>query len=407
MNAPVKNRPIFSTDDFRLAARKRLPRLLFDIIESGVEDESLIRRNISAYDRHEFVPRVLVDVRTRRLATHLFDQTYAAPIGIAPTGVAGLFRRGAESMLARAARAANVPFILSGACIDEMEAVVALAPERVWFQLYPARDAAITKDLLSRAAAAGVSTLVLTVDTPVLPNRERDMRNGFGFPPKPTLRLALDVLRHPGWLADYARNGGLPMMKTWARYASDGASTQEVMKFFREQSPSVQSWKELDEFRRMWKGQLVVKGVQYPGDAVRAADAGVDGLIVSNHGGKALDRGLAAIDALPDIAAAVGHRVVVMMDGGIRRGADIAMARCLGAHFVFAGRAPLYAVIAAGEEGATHCLRLLQRELDGTLGLLGCPDAADLGPGHRRTSAAPAPAHRVNTLEPIYMKETI
>lgn len=372
-------RSFISFRDLHKAARRRLPRLLFDAIESGVEDELGLQRNVEAFNKHTLYPRQMLDVRLRSQKTTLFGQSYSTPIGIAPTGLAGMFRHGAESMLAEAAVRCNVPYILSGACIEEMEQVIAVAPERIWFQIYAAKNTRVTSDLMRRAEQAGVKTLVLTVDTPVLPKRERDMRNGFGLPLRPSPLLFLESLLHPGWIGHYFRHGGLPLMKTWARYLPDNASPADAFAYFREQSPSVQTWRDLEAFRMLWKGRLVVKGLQHPDDARLAADCGVDGIIVSNHGGKAMDKGPAPIDALPAISAAVGHRLTVMMDSGIRRGSDVVIARCLGAQFVFGGRGPLYGVIAAGMEGAAQSIEILRDEVDRTLGLIGCPDIANLG----------------------------
>lgn len=378
MSSPKQ--PLISFSDLHRLARKRLPKIIFDMIESGVEDELGLQRNEQAFHKHLLVPRVMVDITRRSQRTTLFGRSYASMVGIAPTGLAGMFRHGAESMFAQAALDMDVPYILSGACIEEMEKVVAVSPERIWYQLYAANDRAVTQDMMKRAEQAGVSTLVLTVDTPVLPKRERDMRNGFGLPLRPPPALMLEALMHPGWIAHYLLHGGLPVMKTWARYLPEGASPGDVFTYFRQQSPSVQTWRDLDAFRSNWKGRLVVKGLQHPDDAVRAADAGVDGVIVSNHGGKAMDRGPAPIDALPGIAAAVGHRVTVMMDSGIRRGSDAMVARCLGARFVFSGRGPLYGVIARGLQGAARSIDILRDEIDRTMGLIGCADLEDLGP---------------------------
>lgn len=374
----ASGRPFISFQDLHQAAKKRLPRILFDAIESGVEDELGLYRNTEAFGKYVLYPRQMQDVQVRSQKTAIFGMTYSTAIGIAPTGLAGMYRTGAETMMAKAAVSCDVPYILSGAGIEQMERVVAVAPERIWFQMYAANDVKISFDMMRRAELAGVRTLVLTVDTPVLPKRERDMRNGFGFPPRLSAALLLEALTHPAWIAEYFRSGGLPIMKTWAKYLKDGASAAEVFSFFRQQSPSVQTWNDLGLLRKIWKGNLVVKGLQHPDDARLAVECGVDGIIVSNHGGKAMDRGPAAIDVLPSIASAVGHQVTVMMDSGVRRGSDVVVARCLGAQFVFCGRAPLYGVIANGTEGVASAIEILRDEVDRTLGLIGCADIAKL-----------------------------
>jgi isopentenyl diphosphate isomerase/L-lactate dehydrogenase-like FMN-dependent dehydrogenase len=362
-----------SIADIEYLAKRWLPRVIYEGIVSGVEDEFGIARNEAAFHRHRLLPRHLVDVSTRNQATTLFGRDYKSPFGISPTGIAGIFRRDAELMLAEAAARAGVPFIMSGASMVSIERIARVDPVNTWFQIYAAKDRNITADFIRRARDAAFGTLVLTVDNPVLPNRERDMRNGFRLPPKLSLLAAIEALRHSRWVIDYLRNGGMPTMETWAPYAPPGASAAQVAQFFRTQSPSVQTWRDLDEFRRVWPGRLVVKGIMRGSDAARCVDAGVDGVIVSNHGGKSIDRVPASIELLPSIKAAVGNSIVVMLDSGIRRGSDIVIARCLGADFVFVGRATLYGVAAAGLNGASRALTILRNEIDTTLGLIGCP----------------------------------
>jgi isopentenyl diphosphate isomerase/L-lactate dehydrogenase-like FMN-dependent dehydrogenase len=386
-----------SIGDIELLAKRRLPRVLYEGIASGVEDEHGVLRNERALAQFRLLPRHLVDVSKRDQSVTLFGGRYTSPFGISPTGVAGIFRRDAELMLAQAAANARVPFIMSGASMVSIERIARIDPANTWFQIYAARDAKISDDFIRRARDAGFPTLVLTVDNPVLPKRERDMRNGFRLPPRLALPELLEALRHPGWIFSYLTQGGMPLMETWAPYASAGASAAEVTHFFRTQSPSVQTWRDLEGFRRAWPGKLVVKGIMRPTDALHCADLGVDGIIVSNHGGKALDRAPASIEALPPIKAAVGDGLPVMLDSGVRRGSDIIVARCLGADFVFLGRASLYGVAAAGLAGASRALDILREEIDITLGLIGCPRFEQLGPDfllsddgeHRAASGGP------------------
>jgi (S)-mandelate dehydrogenase len=375
----VKIGDALSIGDIERLAKRRLPRVVYEGIASGVEDEFGLKRNEDEFHRYRLLPRHLVDVSHRDQSTTLLGRTYASPFGISPTGVAGIFRHDAELMLAQAASAANVPFVMSGASMVSIERVARVNPANTWFQLYAARDPKISDDFLRRARDAGFGTLVLTVDNPVLPKRERDARNGFRLPPKLAPLDLLEALRHPAWVLDYLRRGGMPVIETWAPYAAPGADAAEVAKFFRTQSPSIQTWRDLEGFRRVWPGKLVVKGIMRPSDAVRCADHGVDGIVVSNHGGKALDRAPASIEILPHIKAAVGDRIAVMLDSGVRRGSDIIVARCLGADFVFVGRATLYGVAAAGREGATRALDILREEIDINLALIGCPRFDELG----------------------------
>jgi (S)-mandelate dehydrogenase len=376
----VKIGDALSIGDIERLARRRLPRVVYEGIASGVEDERGLKRNEDEFRHYRLLPRHLVDVSRRDQSTTLLGRTYASPIGISPTGVAGIFRRDAELMLAEAAAAANVPFVMSGASMVSIERVARINPADTWFQLYAANDPKISDDFLRRARDAGFGTLMLTVDTPVLPKRERDARNGFRLPPKLSPLDLLEALSHPAWVMDYFRRGGMPVMETWAPYAAPGADAAEVARFFRTQSPSIQTWRDLERFRRVWPGKLVVKGIMRPSDAVRCVEHGIDGIVISNHGGKALDRAPASIEILPAIKAAVGGRLAVMLDSGVRRGSDVIVARCLGADFVFVGRATLYGVAAAGRAGATRALDILRDEIDINLGLIGCPRFAELGP---------------------------
>ncbi len=371
---------ILSIADLERLARRRLPRLLFEVIESGVEDEIGLKTNADAFQRQRFIPRVCAEIGRRSQRVSLMGATFSAPFGVAPTGIAGVFRRNAELMLATAAKEAGLPLILSGASMVSLERIAAISPETTWFQLYPARDPTITRDLVRRADAAGMAALVLTVDNPVSPKRERDTRNGFRLPLRLRPGLVLDAALHPAWLLRYLMQGGLPVMENWAPYAPAGASAGDVAQFFRSQSPIVQTWRDIEALRRAWPRKLIVKGVMHPDDAARAASLGVDGIIISNHGGKALDRVPSALDLLPAVRRAVPPRFPVMIDGGIRRGSDVVAALCLGASFVFTGRATLYAVAAAGYDGARRAMQILQEEIDTTLALIGCSDVAELGP---------------------------
>ncbi len=371
-----------SIGDLRELARRRLPRLLFELIESGVEDERSLERNRAAFESFRLLPRYLVDVTNCSQETELWGTRYASPFGFAPTGFAGLLRPESELMLARAAAASNVPMILSGASIASLEAIAKAAPHNAWYHLYPARDGRITEDLVRRAGDAGFANLVLTVDNPVYPKRERDTRNGFKHPMRLRLGTILEALTHPGWVADYILSGGMPRMENWAAYLPAGASGQDVATFFRSQSPCVQTWRDVETLRRQWRGRLVLKGIQHPDDAVLALDAGIDGIIVSNHGGKSFDPLPSPLDTLPMIRQAVGDAAVLMLDSGIRRGSDILVARCLGTQFTFVGRAELYGVVAGGEAGAQRTIDILRQEVGLGLALIGCTDIAQLGPAN-------------------------
>jgi L-lactate dehydrogenase (cytochrome)/(S)-mandelate dehydrogenase len=366
-------------DDLRRRAKRRLPRVIYDFIEGGVDDEDGLARNEDAFRRRPLVPRCMVDVSSRDQRAGIFGRTYDSPFGIAPTGGIGNYRRGGDLMLAAAARRANIPFILSGAATASMEEVAGVAPEHGWYQLYGARDRAISEDMIRRADALGFPVLVVTVDVPVGSNRERNRRNGFGRPLKLSLASKLDALRRPLWFKDYLRHG-IAMLPNWAPYAPAGASAEQVAEFVAGQVPWHTTWNDLARFRELWPRRLVVKGILRADDALRAASEGVDGVIVSNHGARQLDRAPSALDVLPDVAAAVGERMTVMLDGGIRRGSDVLIALALGARFVFLGRPTLYGVVAGGEAGACRAVEILRREMDLVMAQIGCPVARDMGP---------------------------
>jgi (S)-mandelate dehydrogenase len=371
---------VVNIEDLRRLARRRLPRVLFDYIDGGAGDDAGVRRNRAAFEAYRLRPRYLVDVSERSLATALWQRRFAAPFGIAPVGLVGLFRPDGELLLAQAARDAGVPYILSGASIATIEDVARVAPEHAWYQLYPAREQRISLDLLHRASQAGLAVLVLTVDLPIPARRERDMRNGFDFALRMSPSLLLDGLAHPRWALGYLARGGLPAFGNWVPYAPPGASAREVAEFVGSHSFATQTWRDLEVYRREWPGRLVIKGIQHVEDARRATDVGVDGLIVSNHGGRQLDCLPAAIDALAAIRAAVGDRLAIMVDGGIRRGSDVAIALSLGADFAFVGRAPTYGVAAAGLAGAARALEILREELDLAMGQLGITTVDGLRP---------------------------
>ncbi len=368
-------------DDLRRMAKRRLPKIAFDFLEGGVDGEEGLTRNTDAFRHRRLVPKYLVDASVPKVATTLFGRTYAQPFGIAPTGAIGIFRPGGDLMLARSARAANIPFIISGMSTATMEQLAEVAPDHAWYQLYLAKDRAISDDMVARAKACKFSTLVLTVDVPGQGKRERNLRNGFQSVRvvKPTLACQIEALTHPGWLYEYATGPGLTA-DNWHRYAPPGTKPADVLGFLSAQVPTPPSWDDVTRIRKAWPGRFVLKGIMHPEDAKRAASFGVDGLIVSNHGGRQLDRAPGALEVLPAIRDAVGDQLTVMFDSGIRRGADIVTALALGAKYCFVGRWTLYAVAAAGEAGANHAIAMIRDEVARTMTQMGAPDVATLGP---------------------------
>jgi (S)-mandelate dehydrogenase len=376
-------------EDLHQIAKRKLPRIIFDYIEGGVEDERGLQRNEAAFHKHRLLPRYLVDVSKRDQTRTAFGRTYASPFGISPTGGVGLYRREGEVMLAEAAKAANIPYIMSGGSNASMEQAIRVAPDNVWFQLYAAKDMAVTDALVGRARDDGLGALVLTVDVPVHPKRERNYRSGFAkvrsgsvaesFKLKPS--IILEALFHPKWVAEYVRLGGAPTLGNWAPHAPPGADKGEVIAFGRTQTPaSAQTWRDLERYRKLFPRALVVKGILNPADAIRAVEAGADGIIVSNHGGRQLDQAPASLDALPAVKAAVGDKATVMLDSGVRRGADILIALCLGAQFVFSGRPNLYGAISGGVPGVLKAIDIFRNEVDLVMAQIGCPSLNELGP---------------------------
>ncbi len=363
---------VINIAEFRRLALRRLPRLVGDWIDGGAEDEHGVRRNFEQFHRFRLVPRYLVDVSAATTATTLFGRGYDCPFGIAPTGYPGLFWPGGDLALARAAASANVPFIMSGAATATVEDVARAAPDHAWFQLYAARDEGITRDLVARAAAAGLAALVVTVDTQADPKRERDLRNGFTMPFVLTPRIVADGLMHPAWTARYFAAGGLPAMANWAPYAPKGADAKGVALFASPQFHATLTWRDIERIRAAWPRTLIVKGLLAADDARRAQAAGVDGVIVSNHGGRQGDRLPAPLEALPAILDAA-PALTVMMDGGIRRGADIVTALGLGARFVFVGRATLFGLTVAGQAGVARAIDILRDEMLVTMRQIGRP----------------------------------
>jgi L-lactate dehydrogenase (cytochrome) len=368
---PRALRRYLSLDDFELTARARLPKFLFGYIAGGAESDTAVRDNRRAFDEYGFVPRVLNDVSGREQTTKLFGKTYAAPFGIPPMGSAALCAYRGDIVLTRAAAAMNVPMVLSASSLITLEEVRRENPA-TWYQAYLAGDATRIEPLVDRVATAGYDTFVVTADVPVSPNRENNIRNGFQVPLAITPRVAWDTMTHPHWLfGTWARtlvNYGMPHFENMDALRGPPVLSKNLMRNIGKRDQL--AWKHVELIRRRWKGKLVVKGLIAPADARIARESGVDGVIVSNHGGRQLDHTLSSLRTLPEIAAEA-NGMTVMLDGGIRRGTDVLKALALGAHFVFVGRPLLFAAVAAGEAGVQRALSLLRDEVDRDMALLG------------------------------------
>ncbi|MFG1421660.1 alpha-hydroxy acid oxidase [Roseixanthobacter liquoris] len=371
---------IYNIADLREAARRKLPKGIFEFIDRGTEDETLLRRNRAGFEAIQLRPRMLVDVSKRTSEAHFLGQKHAMPVAIAPTGAAGLVWHEGELAIARAAAEANIPFTLATGSMTSMEKVAEQAGGRLWFQLYMWADRTLSHRQVARARAAGFEGLVVTVDTPVLANREYNPRNGFALPFNPSARALGDMLMHPGWLTRvlfrYLATTGMPTYENFPeehkRKITRGGTASPLMR-----SDSL-SWPDIQALRDQWPGTFMVKGILRPDDAVRAFKCGADAVILSNHGGRNLDSAVAPIDILPEVRDAVGPRNRLIVDSGVRRGSDVVKALALGAHGVLIGRAPLYGAAVAGTDGVLHAIGLLRRELELTLGMVGCPTLADL-----------------------------
>ena len=371
----------YNIDDLRRMARRCLPRVAWDYLERGAEDDLTMTANRKALERIAFRPRTLVDVSGRSLQHTLFGKTYTAPFGIAPTGAAGLYCHDADVALARAAAAAGVPFVLSTASFVAMERVAREAAGNKWFQLYMSKDRAAAERLVKRALAAGFEALVVTTDVPVGANREYNLRNGFAIPFRINARNVVDGLLHPRWLTRVflktLLTDGIPRFRN-VDSEEGGRIVSKDLSAFRARRDAL-DWSDIAWLRTIWPHKLLVKGVLVAGDARLALENGADGVVVSNHGGRQLDGARAAIDALPEIVEAVGGKMAVLFDSGVRRGADIVKALALGADFVFFGRATLYGASVGGEAGVTRALEILRSETDRVMALIGCGRVADLG----------------------------
>ena len=370
----------YSIEDLRCMARRRLPRAVFDFFDGGAEDELTLRDNRAAFERVRLAPRVLVDVSAPDLSCEILGGPSKQPFVIAPTGGIGLGWPGADLAIARTASALGIPYTLSTQATASIEEIARQAPGRLWFQLYVLRDRSFVEGLVARAEAAGYEALVPTVDLAVGGKRERDFRNGFSIPFRLTARQVLAGALRPAWAWRIARNGGLPDFANVRGYGGSRERGLALASSVGRDMDAGFDWDDLARLRERWKRKLVVKGVSRADDAERLARMGVDGIWVSNHGGRQLDGAVASLDAMAAIARAAGGRVAVLMDGGVRRGADALKARALGAQAVAIGRAALYGVAVAGEEGARHALSILTSELLRTMQLCGVTRIADIGP---------------------------
>ena len=372
---PSWRRRAYSIEAMRALARARLPRPVFDFADGGAEDEYTLRRNEASFDEFALLPRPLSGAAERDLSISLFGQRLSMPVIIGPAGLAGLFWPDGERCAARAAHAAGTAFCLSHGSVCTLEELAACGASPRWMQVFIYKDRGFTRELAERAASASYDALVLTTDNQLLGNRERDIRNGFSIPPRFGLAGLAGMALKAEWLWRMRRD---IKRITFGNYARPGEAADIKSLAGRMASlldPSM-SWKDVDDLRKIWTRPLILKGVLHPEEARIAVERGIDGLIVSNHGGRQLDGAPATIDALPAIVEAVDGRIPILIDGGIRRGGDVVKALALGAKACLVGRPQLWGLAVAGEAGVAHMLSIYRQEIDRVMGLIGVTNIA-------------------------------
>lgn len=375
----LRSSRIVSIEDFRPAARRRLPKVVFDYLDGGAEGEVTLRENRRAFEEVTLRPRQAVVVPQCDLRTRVLGLELSLPFLLAPVGYSRLMHPGGEVVAARAAGAAGTAYILSTISGHRMEDVRAASSGPTFYQLYIIGGRGAAEGMIERARKAGFSALVVTIDTPVAGMRERDFRNGMtelmGGNLLAKIPFLPQLLVRPGWLAGFLRDGGIPALPN---VVTPGQGEMPLIDIKAALANAAISWADLRWIRELWRGPMVVKGILTAEDALRAADEGAEAIVVSNHGGRQLDGVSAALRVLPEIVAAVKGQVEILMDGGVRRGSDVMKAICLGAKAVLCGRAYAYGLAVAGEAGVSRAIEILRTDLDRTLRLLGCPSIAAL-----------------------------
>jgi L-lactate dehydrogenase (cytochrome) len=367
-----------SVDDYRRVARRRLPRGVFDYIDGGAEDERTMRGNVDAFGRYEFRPRVLRDVSDLDTSTTILGRSASMPLIVAPTGYTRIAHSQGELAVARAAERAGIPYSLSTMGTRSIEDVAAVCATDKWFQIYTWRDRPLVEELVARARAAGYTTVWLTVDTAVLGRRERDVRRGFTLPPKIGPGTLVDGAIHPGWTLDFLRNEPIMFSNVVGRRELDGSTPISLAAKVAGHFDQSLSWNDIDWLRSIWDGPIVVKGIQTVADAQQAVSMGVEGIGLSNHGGRQLDDAPVPLDLVEPVRDVVGEGVTIICDGGVRRGSDIVKAVALGADAVTVGRPYLYALGAAGERGVDQLFDFLREGMVRTMSLTGVRTVAEI-----------------------------
>lgn len=368
--------------DIRAAAKAHLPRAIFEFVDRGAERELALAGNVAAFERLKLRTRFLVDLSVRDMSTELFGKRVPLPLAIAPTGAAGLCWYQGELALAKAAAAAGIPFTLAATSITPMEQVMRSAGGRLWFQVYLWDEEDLSHAMIERARGLGYEALFVTVDTALGRTREYNDRNGFTDPISLNPRFVADMVLHPRWvlgvIGRYAATTGLPRHENYPPQYQHRLTRSSPQA--RPRNHVGMTWQHIRRIRERWPGPLVVKGIITGDDARRAVDHGAEGVVVSNHGGRALDSAPATIDMLPEVVSAVGDRCTVLLDSGVRHGSDVVKAVARGAKAVLIGRATLYGIAAAGEAGASKVLAMLAAQFEKNMGYVGCRRVDELGP---------------------------
>ena len=368
-----------NVDGLRRIARQRLPRSVFNYIDGGADDELTMVRNQQGFEQIEFHPRVLCQTGEVDTSTTLLGKRLPLPLILSPTGMTRVVTPGGEMDVARSAARSELPYALSTMSTYSIEEVAQGSSGPHWFQVYIWKDRVLVKELLDRAAQAGYEAIVITVDTTVLGNRERDLRSGFTVPPKLGLDTILDGILHPSWTWRFLRSEPILFANVIGKSVGDGNDPVSLSQYLKDQFDATISWKDIEWFQQHWKGPILIKGIQSVEDAKLAVKAGIPAVIVSNHGGRQLDGAPPAIELIEPIADAVGSDLEILCDGGIRRGSDIAKAIAFGARACMIGRPYLYGLAVGGERGVDFTIRLLQEDLARTLALTGCPSVQKIG----------------------------
>ncbi|MGI9228935.1 MAG: alpha-hydroxy acid oxidase [Gammaproteobacteria bacterium] len=363
--------------DLRALAERKLPGAVFDYLQGGAEDETTLTRNSADFAQYELLPRYLVDVAQVSLATQVLNTDIAMPIILAPTGLSRLFHHQGEAAVARAAQRADTLYTLSSMATQSIEEVAAETTGPKWFQIYVWRDRELLRDFIRRCKQNGYTGLCLTVDLPTAGQRERDLRNGFTVPPQIRPANVLNTLCHPAWLWHFLAGPPISLANV-KQYVEADKNLFSVIDYTSSQFDPTVSWDDVAWMVEQWQGDFAIKGILSADDACRAAEVGVNAIIISNHGGRQLDHAVTPIGVLPEIVAAVGERLEVILDGGVRRGTDVIKALCLGARAVMIGRPYLYGLAAGGEAGVNRALDILAAEIRRSLTLLGCRSVREL-----------------------------